>query len=99
MPLFQKPAASPEEIETSKPLAMTVAEVEALSEEEWHARAFRGDAAQLTVRAIVMGMILGFFLAFTNVYVGLKSGWGLGVALTACIVSFSTWNALLKIGR
>ena len=86
MPLFQKPAASPEEIEASKPLAMTVAEVEALGEAEWYARAFRGDAAQLTVRAVAMGMVLGFFLAFTNVYVGLKSGWGLGVALTACIV-------------
>jgi uncharacterized oligopeptide transporter (OPT) family protein len=98
MPLFQKPAASAEEVEASKPLPMTVAEVEALGENEWYARAFRGDAAQLTVRAVVMGMVLGFFLAFTNVYVGLKSGWGLGVALTACIVSFSTWNALLKAG-
>jgi OPT family oligopeptide transporter len=97
MPLFQTPAQTPEEIEASKPLDLTVAEVEALSEAEWYTRAFRGDAAQLTVRAVVMGMALGFLLAFTNVYVGLKTGWGLGVALTACIASFSTWTAFLKL--
>ncbi len=97
MPLFQNPARTPEEIEASKPLALTVDEVEALSEAEWYGKAFRGDAAQLTVRAVVTGMALGFFLAFTNVYVGLKAGWGLGVALTACIVSFSVWTALLRL--
>ena len=73
-------------------------EVEALDEKEWYSRAFRGDAAQLTVRAVLMGMGLGFLLAFTNVYVGLKAGWGLGVALTACIASFSVWTTLLKLG-
>lgn len=69
-----------------------------MDEATWRARAFRGDAAQLTVRAVGMGTFLGFFLAFTNVYVGLKAGWGLGVALTACIVSFTIWTALLRLG-
>jgi uncharacterized oligopeptide transporter (OPT) family protein len=45
-----------------------------------------------------MGSLLGFLLAFTNLYVGLKTGWGLGVAITACIVSFALWNACLKLG-
>src|SRR5271165_4790761 len=98
MPLFQRPASTPEEVEASKPLGLTVAEVEALPEAEWYERAFRGDAAQLTVRAVVMGMVLGFFLALTNVYVGLKAGWGLGVGLTACIASFSVWSALVRVG-
>jgi uncharacterized oligopeptide transporter (OPT) family protein len=70
-----------------------------MEEHEWYERAFRGQAAvQLTLRAIVMGCVLGFFLAFTNVYVGLKTGWGLGVALTACITSFTVWSALLRLG-
>jgi len=69
-----------------------------MDEATWLARAFRGDAAQLTVRAVAMGTFLGFFLAFTNVYVGLKAGWGLGVALTACIASFTIWTSLLRIG-
>ena len=69
-----------------------------MDERTWYERAFRGDSPQLTVRAIAMGTGLGFFLAFTNVYVGLKVGWGLGVALTACIASFSIWTALVKLG-
>jgi uncharacterized oligopeptide transporter (OPT) family protein len=98
MPLFQKPPETPEEIERSKPLDIPPLEVDSLDEREWYGRAFRGDAAQLTARAVVMGTILGFFLAFTNVYVGLKAGWGLGVGLTACIASFTIWTTLVKIG-
>ncbi len=69
-----------------------------MDEQTWYARAFRGDSAQLTLRAVAMGSVLGFFLAFTNVYVGLKAGWGLGVALTACIASFTIWTSLVKFG-
>jgi len=69
-----------------------------MDERSWYERAFRGDAAQLTVRALGMGTVLGFLLAFTNVYIGLKVGWGLGVALTACIASFSIWTSLVKLG-
>jgi uncharacterized oligopeptide transporter (OPT) family protein len=98
MALFQKPPSTPDEIERSKPLEIPPEEVAGMDEPQWYARAFRGDAAQLTVRAVVMGSVLGFFLAATNVYVGLKAGWGLGVALTACIVSFTLWTTLLKIG-
>jgi hypothetical protein len=92
MPLFQKPPSTAEEIERSRPLAIVPEDVAAMDEATWYARAFRGDAAQLTVRAVAMGAILGFFLAFSNVYVGLKAGWGLGVALTACIASFTIWT-------
>jgi uncharacterized oligopeptide transporter (OPT) family protein len=98
MALFQKPPATPDEIERSKPLDIPPEQVAGMDERQWYERAFRGDAAQLTVRAVVMGSVLGFFLAATNVYVGLKAGWGLGVALTACIVSFTVWTSLLKLG-
>jgi uncharacterized oligopeptide transporter (OPT) family protein len=98
MGLLQRPPRTPEEIEASRPLAIPPEEVARMDEKEWYERAFRGDAAQLTVRSIAMGTVLGFFLAFTNVYVGLKAGWALGVALTACIVSFTAWTTLLKLG-
>src|SRR3984957_11659616 len=99
MPLFQKPPTTPEEIEQNKPLAIPPEEVGQMDEREWYARAFRGhDAIQLTTRSLVMGCVLGFFLAFTNVYVGLKTGWILGVALTACITSFTVWAGLLRVG-
>jgi putative OPT family oligopeptide transporter len=99
MPLFQKPPTTADELERNKPLDIPPEVVGQMDEREWYARAFRGhDAVQLTTRSIAMGCVLGFFLAFTNVYVGLKTGWGLGVALTACIASFTVWSALLRFG-
>jgi uncharacterized oligopeptide transporter (OPT) family protein len=98
MHLFQRPPRSPQETEQSRPLELPPEQVASMDEAEWYRRAFRGDSAQLTPRAVAMGSVLGFFLAFTNVYVGLKTGWALSVALTACIVSFTAWTALLKVG-
>lgn len=68
-------------------------------EREWYEKAFagRGDSMrQLTLRAVIMGSILGGFMSLTNIYVGLKTGWGLGVAITACILSFTIWKSLRK---
>lgn len=96
MSLFQEPAKTPEEIEASKPLDIPPEEVAKLDEAEWYARAYRRNAPQLTVRAVVMGTVLGFFLAFTNVYIGLKTGWFLGVNLTACILSYAIWSTLQR---
>jgi uncharacterized oligopeptide transporter (OPT) family protein len=99
MSLFQKPASTPDELEASRPLELAPAEVATFDEETWYRRAFRGEhAPQLTLRAVLLGSLLGFLLAFTNLYVGLKTGWGLGVAITACIVSFSLWNLCLRVG-
>jgi uncharacterized oligopeptide transporter (OPT) family protein len=42
---------------------------------EWLANVYRGDKdPQLTVRAIVLGMLLGALMSFSNLYVGLKIG-------------------------
>ena len=54
--------------------------------------------AQLTWRAVLMGSLLGGVLSLTNLYIGLKVGWGFGVAITACILSYTIWTALYKIG-
>jgi uncharacterized oligopeptide transporter (OPT) family protein len=98
MPLFQTPPRTADEVEKNKPLSIPPEEVGLLDEKQWYEKAFRGDSAQLTVRAVGMGTVLGFLLAFTNVYVGLKVGWGLGVSLTACIASFTIWSALVRVG-
>ncbi len=99
MPIFQRPASTPAELAASAPLALSPDEVANLDEDAWYERVYRGDdIPQLTVRAVLMGSLLGFFLAFTNLYVGLKTGWGLGVALTACILSYSIWTFLQKVG-
>ncbi len=98
MAFFQKPPSTPEELEAAKPLALSPEEVLEFDEAEWYERAYRGDAPQLTGRAIAMGTVLGFFLSFTNVYIGLKTGWFLGVALTACILSYAIWSFLRTTG-
>jgi putative OPT family oligopeptide transporter len=99
MPLFQRPPETAEEIERSRPLDLSPDEVAELDEAAWYERAYRGDdTPQLTVRAVAMGSALGFFLAFTNVYIGLKAGWHLGVALTACILSYAVWGFFHRVG-
>lgn len=61
----------------------------------WFQHYYQGDKQrQLTVRAVLMGGILGMFMALSNLYTTLKLGWSFGVAITACVLSFVIWNAL-----
>lgn len=65
---------------------------------EWFENHYRGDIPQLSLRAVLIGAGLGGVMSLSNLYVGLKTGWGLGVAITACILSYSTGAALTKLG-
>lgn len=38
---------------------------------------------QLTPRAIVVGMLIGAVMCLSNIYVFFKTGWSMGVTLTA----------------
>src|SRR5262245_10716231 len=70
-------------------------------ERQWYEEVYcgRGDSmAQLTWRAVLIGSCLGGVLSLTNLYIGLKAGWGFGVAITASILSYAIWTSLLKIG-
>ena len=70
-------------------------------ERQWYEQVYRGrgdSMAQLTVRAVLMGACLGGVLSLTNLYIGLKAGWGFGVAITASILSYAIWTSLLKVG-
>lgn len=98
MPIFQEPARTDAAIEASKPVEIPPEKVGELDESEWYAKVYRRDAPQLTVRAVLMGTVLGFFLSFTNIYIGLKTGWFLGVNLTAAILSFAIWSFAQKVG-
>src|SRR5512142_381514 len=62
-------------------------------ERAWFRDVYAGDdMPQLTLRAVVMGALLGCVMAFSNLYVGLRAGWGLNVAVTACIISYTTFR-------
>ena len=66
-------------------------------ERQWFERIYtgRGDTQrQLTLRAVLMGGILGMFMSISNLYTTLKLGWLFGVAITACVLSYVIWNAL-----
>jgi len=65
---------------------------------QWFRKHYRGNMTQLSWRAVLMGACLGAVLSLTNIYVGLKTGWGFGVAITACVLSFAIWKGLRKIG-
>jgi uncharacterized oligopeptide transporter (OPT) family protein len=70
-------------------------------ERQWYEQVYRGRGdrmAQLTWRAVVMGSCLGGVLSLTNLYIGLKAGWGFGVAITACILSYAIWTTLHRVG-
>src|SRR5689334_6540318 len=70
-------------------------------ERQWYEQVYRGrgdSMAQLTWRAVLIGSCLGGVLSLTNLYIGLKAGWGFGVAITACILSYAIWTSLLKAG-
>jgi putative OPT family oligopeptide transporter len=62
---------------------------------DWLANVYQGDRVpQLTVRAVLVGMVLGGVMALSNLYVGMKTGWGLGVTITACILAYAFFSAL-----
>src|SRR5579883_967497 len=65
--------------------------------EHWVKNVYQGDhVPQLTVRSIITGMLLGGVMSLSNLYVGLKTGWGLGVSITACILAFAIFSSLRK---
>src|SRR3989442_15918558 len=68
-------------------------------ERQWFTKVYqgRGDTMlQLTWRAILMGSVLGGVLSLTNLYIGLKAGWGFGVAIAASILSYAIWTTLYR---
>jgi len=84
---------------------MTADDVKDLSPEErerwWYENVYTGmgdSMKQLTWRAVLMGALLGSFMSLSNLYIGLKTGWGLGVAITASILSYTIWTTFYKVG-
>ncbi len=64
----------------------------------WLENVYQGDVPQMTVRVVLMGFLLGGLLSITNLYVGAKAGWSLGVAITAVVLSFVFFKTLVRIG-
>ncbi len=80
---------SPEQVQS-----MTLEE----KDEWWLKNVFRGDMPQLTIRSALTGMIIGGVLSMTNLYVGAKTGWTLGVGITSVILAFGFYKGLSALG-
>jgi uncharacterized oligopeptide transporter (OPT) family protein len=64
----------------------------------WLDNVYAGDdAVQLTPRAVISGMLIGGLMSISNLYVGLKTGWGLGVTITSCIIAYAVFTFLERI--
>ena len=67
-------------------------------ERNWFENVYQGDKQkQLTVRAAITGMVIGAIMCVSNVYVGLKIGWSLGVSITSCILAWVVFTTLSRI--
>ncbi len=54
---------------------------------------------ELTLRAVVTGLIIGAVLTPCNVYSGLKIGWSFNMSIAAGLLAYGFWGALHRAGR
>lgn len=77
---------------------LTQDQVQTMTPEEkdrwWLENVWKGDMPQLTLRSALTGMLLGGVLSLTNLYIGAKTGWTLGVGITSVILAFALFKAL-----
>ncbi|MDW8245672.1 MAG: OPT family oligopeptide transporter [Sandaracinaceae bacterium] len=53
--------------------------------------------AELTLRAVLTGALLGGVLSLCNIYSGLRIGWGFNMSITAALLGWGIWS-LAKAG-
>ncbi len=67
-------------------------------EARWLAETYRPGVPQLTVRAVIAGMLLGGVMCISNLYVFFKTGWSMGVTITAAILAYALFRGLSAFG-
>lgn len=82
-----------------KPNDVAAAPDAPLADADWLAKVYRGDRVpQLTVRAVITGMVIGGVLSLTNLYVSLRTGWSFGVTITAALLAYTVFGAMRATG-
>jgi putative OPT family oligopeptide transporter len=64
----------------------------------WLRDVYQPDAVNLTVRAVVVGMLIGVVMCVSNLYVFFKTGWSMGVTITAAILAWGVFKLLTAVG-
>jgi len=67
-------------------------------ETHWLAHVYRPGVPQLTIRAVLVGMAIGAIMCLSNLYVFFKTGWSMGVTITAAILAFALFRVLQATG-
>lgn len=67
-------------------------------EREWLESTYQPGVKQFTLRAVLVGMLIGVVMCLSNLYVFFRAGWSMGVTITAAILAFSTFGLLRSIG-
>jgi putative OPT family oligopeptide transporter len=65
----------------------------------WLREVYKPNQVNLTVRAVLVGMVIGGVMCVSNIYVFLKTGWSMGVTITACILAFAAFKLIGSIAR
>ena len=59
----------------------------------------RSGEAELTLRAIATGTLLGAVLSLCNIYSGLRIGWGFNMSITAALLGWGFWRMVTAATR
>ncbi|CDF92264.1 Oligopeptide transporter, OPT family [Pseudomonas sp. SHC52] len=51
---------------------------------------------ELSVRAVVTGIVIGILLTPSNVYAGLKIGWSFNMSIIALLIGYGIWQGLAR---
>ena len=63
----------------------------------WLREVYKPNEVNLTVRAVIAGMLIGCVMCVSNIYVFFKTGWSMGVTITACILAFAVFKGIASI--
>jgi OPT family oligopeptide transporter len=53
--------------------------------------------SELTLRAILSGLVVGSLIGASNVCIGLKIGWTFGASITAAVISFALFKSMSRL--
>ncbi|HET8733372.1 MAG TPA: OPT/YSL family transporter, partial [Anaeromyxobacteraceae bacterium] len=67
-------------------------------EQRWLDETYQPGVPQLTLRAVAVGMLLGGVMCLSNLYVFFKTGWSMGVTITAALLAFAVFRGLQAVG-
>lgn len=65
-------------------------------ESVWLRETYQPDATNLTVRAVLGGAVIGVVMCLSNIYVFFKTGWSIGVTITAAILAFAAFGIVAR---